>query len=89
MEYIKKTRTENGAKKIRNEVELIVLLYGCILDFDYIYSKFEISEKTFKRDINSIRQAIIILFDEDARLIKIKNKLAYKLYLPQKPILLL
>ena len=81
-------RDDESGKTIRNEVEIIILLYGKVVDYDYINSRFEISPKTFKRDMEGIKIAVETIFDEDARLIKIKNKLAYKLYIPHKPMFL-
>lgn len=81
-------RDDESGKTIRNEVEIIILLYGQVVDYDYINSRFEIYPKTFKRDMEGIKIAVETIFDENARLIKIKNKLAYKLYIPHKPILL-
>lgn len=81
-------RDDESGKTIRNEVEIIILLYGQVVDYDYINSRFEISPKTFKRDMKGIKIAVETIFDEDARLIKIKNKLAYKLYIPHKPLFL-
>ena len=80
-------RDDESAKAIRNEVELIILLYGHVIDYEYILNHFEISQKTFKRDMEGIRKALETIFD-DARLIKLKDKLAYKLYIPHKPMLL-
>lgn len=82
------TRYDKSAKKIRNEVELIILLYGNVLSYEEINEKFEISQKTFKRDIEVIKFAITTIFDADARIIKVKDKLAYKLFIPHKPYLL-
>lgn len=81
-------RYDNSAKKIRNEVELIMLLYGNVLSYEEIKDKFEISQKTFKRDIEVIKIAVTSIFNDDARMIKIKDKLAYKLIVPYKPYLL-
>ena len=81
-------RDDESAKSIRNEVELIILLYGYVIDYEYILNHFEISQKTFKRDMEGIRKALETIFDDDARLIKLKDKLAYKLYIPHKPMLL-
>ena len=50
--------------------------------------KFGISQKTFKRDIEVIKIAVTSIFNDDARMIKIKDKLAYKLFVPYKPYLL-
>lgn len=50
---------------------------------------FEISEKTFKRDIQVLKVAFETLFQEQAKLIKLTNKLSYKLIIPHKPILLI
>ena len=80
-------RDDESAKAIRNEVELIILLYGHVIDYEYILNHFEISQKTFKRDMEGIRKALETIFDDDARLIKLKDKLAYKLYIPHKPML--
>ena len=77
-----------STKKVRNEVELLILLYGNQLDYDTIFNMFEISEKTFKRDIQVLKVAFDTLF-QDARLIKLTNKLSYKLIIPHKPILLI
>lgn len=82
------TREEESFKKIRNEFELIILLYGNILGYDEIQARFEISEKTFRRDIAVIKTVITMFFNDDARVIKIKNKLAYKLFVPHKPVFL-
>lgn len=81
-------RDEESAKKIRNEIELIMLLNGDIVDYEEIYNRFEISQKTFKRDMQSIKIAVTTIFTEDARLLKVRDKLAYKLYIPHKPLLL-
>lgn len=81
-------REEESFKKIRNEFELIILLYGNILDYDDIQTRFEISEKTFRRDIAVIKTVVSMYFDEDARVVKIKNKLAYILFVPFKPVML-
>lgn len=81
-------REEESFKKIRNEFELIVLLYGNILDYDDIQTRFEISKKTFRRDIAVIKTVVLMFFNEDARVIKIKNKLAYILFVPIKPAML-
>jgi hypothetical protein len=78
-----------STKKVRNEVELLILLYGNTLDYNTIYEIFEISEKTFKRDIQVLKLAFDTLFQEEAKLIKTTNKLAYKLIIPHKPILLI
>ena len=78
-----------STKKVRNEVELLILLYGNTLDYETIYNIFEISEKTFKRDIQVLRVAFDTLFPEDTKLIKTTNKLSYKLQIPHKPILLI
>lgn len=80
-------RDEESAKAIRNEIELIMLLYGIVVDYEEINNRFEISQKTFKRDMEGIKIAVTTI-TEDARLIKIKDKLAYKLYIPHKPLLL-
>ena len=85
---LKNARFDKSAKKIRNEVELIILLYGNVLSYDDINNKFEISQKTFKRDIAVIKFAVATIFGEDARITKVKDKLAYKLFIPQKPYLL-
>ncbi len=82
-------KDETSAKNIRNQTELLILLNGHILEYDYIYSIFEISSKTFKRDILCIKETLFNIYDEDTRLIKIKGKLAYKLLIPHRPILLL
>ena len=81
-------RDDESAKAIRTEVELIMLLYGIVVDYEDINNRFEISQKTFKRDMEGIKKAVTTILNEDARLIKIKNKLAYKLYIPHKPMLL-
>lgn len=81
-------RDEESFKKIRNEFELIILLYGNVLEFEEIQSRFEISEKTFRRDIAVIKIVVTMFFDEDARIIKIKNRLAYMLFIPHKPAIL-
>ena len=82
------TREEESFKKIRNEFELIVLLYGNILDYEDIQIRFEISQKTFRRDIAVIKTVISMFFNDDARVIKIRNKLAYKLFVPHRPVFL-
>lgn len=82
-----KINTES-TKKVRNEVELLILLYGNQLDYDTIFNMFEISEKTFKRDIQVLKVAFDTLF-QDAKLIKLTNQLSYKLIIPHKPILLI
>ena len=82
------TRYDKSAKKIRNEVELIILLYGNVLSYEDINEKFEISQKTFKRDIEVMKFAITTIFGEEIRIIKVKDKLAYKLLIPHKPYLL-
>ena len=88
MENTLYNRDEESAKKIRNEIELIMLLNGDIVDYEEIYNRFEISQKTFKRDMQSIKIAVTTIFIEDARLLKVRDKLAYKLYIPHKPLLL-
>ena len=60
-------RYDNSAKKIRNEVELIMLLYGNVLSYEEIKDKFEISQKTFKRDIEVIKIAVTSIFNDDAK----------------------
>ena len=55
-------RDDESAKAIRNEVELIILLYGYVIDYEYILNHFEISQKTFKRDMEGIRKALECLF---------------------------
>ena len=80
-------RYDNSAKKIRNEVKLIMLLYGNVLSYEEIKDKFEISQKTFKRDMEVIKIAVTSIFNDDARMIKVKDKLAYKLIVPYKPYL--
>lgn len=86
---INKLLNNESTKKVRNEVELLILLYGNQLDYDSIYDMFEISEKTFKRDIQVLKVAFETLFQEQAKLIKLTNKLSYKLIIPHKPILLI
>ena len=86
---INKLLNNESTKKVRNEVELLILLYGNQLDYNSIYDMFEISEKTFKRDIQVIKVAFETLFQEQAKLIKLTNKLSYKLIIPHKPILLI
>lgn len=86
---INKLINNESTKKVRNEVELLILLYGNQLDYDSIYNMFEISEKTFKRDIQVLKVAFETLFQEQAKLIKLTNKLSYKLIIPHKPILLI
>ena len=86
---INKLLNNESTRKVRNEVELLILLYGNQLDYDSIYDMFEISEKTFKRDIQVLKVAFETLFQEQAKLIKLTNKLSYKLIIPHKPILLI
>ena len=73
---INKLLNNESTKKVRNEVELLILLYGNQLDYDSIYDMFEISEKTFKRDIQVLKVAFETLFQEQAKLIKLTNKLS-------------
>ena len=65
-----------------------MLLNGDIVEYEEIYNRFEISQKTFKRDMQSIKISVTTIFTEDARLLKVRDKLAYKLYIPHKPLLL-
>ena len=54
-------RDDESGKTIRNEVEIIILLYGQVVDYDYINSRFEISPKTFKRDMEGIKIAALLI----------------------------
>lgn len=63
-----------------------ILISGRKLSYGYVKEVFETSLSTWKRDIKTIKYTIESLYEEDVKIIKLKNEKAYILFISSNPL---